>query len=877
MFAETAPLFPPGCTVVLLNGLPGDSESENTYREELQQWADLIARDAPPGRLFVLCDNPASVQLPSKLPVKALKGTRENLLQVGQDLAPATNAVVVIAWGHGGQQGRTPVLHVRGARITAADMAGMAGQLHAAESHWILLFRGSGGFGRQLAAPGRQIVTSEFETSFTSDPIGMAVLLRLVRARPTISFDEVAHQFGRATASWYGERNLARTEEPTLWSGQDKPVLLAGSDAEAEGTGPADQPRPQAHKETAAPRSAEIAAAEKPALPPELPEYWKHLGKADPAQYPDSDGVILRQRLSCALGSSPAVVTEQDRFIQVLTAEGKQLGDFDIAYSPPEEELEILECEVLRPDGTLRQLDPDAINEPREPGLGDYQPARRKFVSLPGVVPGAVLHVHYRNAWKRFPLPQISMALPLSEELPALDSTLQISVPKDAPFHFLFEHLSAPDPEVKQTAYSSGYTWHFDKVASQSKALLAPPHQNPRLLFSTFRDWADFADWYGRVSRLADEITPEIEAKAKELTRDAKTDRERVLAIYNYVSGLRYVAIPLGVNSFRPHAAAHVLENQFGDCKDKANLFNTLLHALKLPGDLVLVPRFTQAHEAIPGLAFNHAISRVKLGSDVFWVDTTDEVCRFGLLPPGDPGRRVLVIDGQSTNLTELPLADPKAHQLKLEGRIDCQCKSGGSPARLTALALGYPDYELRSTARRASEEQSAAPPLLAARFRPISGSFALAKQSFTRPAALDQDFHWNAEGSCVGLVSSLAGRTQIHSPFWIPREWDLALHQRRAPLFLNQGYPLSLEEQFELDLALAPEEPALPGICENDHGPLRWRIEWTNSGARKLIARFHAELARGELSEVDTPEFQQQLRALLTALGADATMTYPR
>src|SRR5207248_6862311 len=123
-----------------------------------------------------------------------------------------------------------------------------------------------------------------------------------------------------------------------------------------------------------------------------------------------------------------------------------------------------------------------------------------------------------------------------------------------------------------------------------------------------------FADWYGRITKLTDAITPEIEAKAAELTHDAKTDREKVVAIYNYVTSLRYVAVPLGVSSFRPHAAEKVLQNQFGDCKDKANLFNTLLRSLNIDARLVLVPRFSQAHEAIPGLSFNHAISRVKLG-----------------------------------------------------------------------------------------------------------------------------------------------------------------------------------------------------------------------------------------------------------------------
>ena len=99
------------------------------------------------------------------------------------------------------------------------------------------------------------------------------------------------------------------------------------------------------------------------------------------------------------------------------------------------------------------------------------------------------------------------------------------------------------------------------------------------------------------------------------------------MALYNYVTGLRYVAVPLGVNSHRPHAAASVLKNRYGDCKDKANLFNTLLRAQGIAADLVLVPRFTQAHEGVPGRRLQPRDLPGPPGrASVLWADTTDDV-----------------------------------------------------------------------------------------------------------------------------------------------------------------------------------------------------------------------------------------------------------
>lgn len=855
--------------MVLLVGLSGDSETENTYREQLETWLDLLARSSPPPKLLVLCERPEALVLPTHLPGKALPGNRTNFLALARMLAGDSNSVLVVAWGHGGRQGATPVFHVRGPRLTPGDFATVAAALPA--SNWILLFRGSGAFARQLAAEGREVLSSECDTMFTSDPIGMPLLLKALRGDPGRPFEDLARQLGSDTAAWYSERHLARTEEPTFWAGNQPPRLLAraaepdaapDSNATPGGTG-AGGDKGGASVNSTGPGTPSSAPAKRPAQ-------WSGIQPVEPVQYADADGVVLRQRLICTLGSAPALVTEQDQYIQVLTVEGKKLGDFDVLYSPPEEEIEFLDCEVLRPDGTLLRSDPDSAGEAQERSEGDYRASRRRVFSLPGVVPGAVLHVRYRTQWKEFPLPQISMALPLARELPVIDSTLEVNVPKQAPFHFAFRGLAAPDPVVKQTDYSTRYSWHFEKLAARPREVLAPPDEGARILFSTFSDWAAFADWYGRITRMTAEPTPEILARAEELTRAATNDTGKILAVYNYVTALRYVAVPLGVNSLRPHAAANVLRNQFGDCKDKANLFNALLRAVHLEADLVLVPRFGQADDLVPGFAFNHAISRVTLGGQPLWVDTTDDICRFGWLPPGDPGRKVLVVDGKTASLTQLPAGEASQNVLELRGELDATGATQPWPVRLKAVAHGYPDYQLREAARETRDDHGAVP-LLALRWRPASGIFVMESQTMTPVSGLGEDFTWHAAGTVVGLSSSTAEGRRLRSPFWLPKEWDLAVHHRRSPLFLNQGYPLTIEEEFQVTLPPGGSDAELPAPCENVQPPLRWRIEWARVADEKLMARFHAELARGELSLEETSTFQQQVKNLQAAIAGDA------
>jgi hypothetical protein len=882
----------PDATYVLITGIPGDLESESTYRDQMQTWLEMLEHIRPK-RVIALADNPDTVGLAGRMTTNTsltvLASSRSNFL-AASSLISSTNPVVVIVWGHGGRQGSTPVFHVRGPRITPADLSAFSEKIGAIESCWILSFRGSGSFASKLAGKRRQILSSESDTIFNSDPVEMSLMQKIAHESPTISFEAFVESLGRAIAAWYKERNLARTEEPTLWLENQRPGLLAASSEQGALASIAPQtPNSSIETTNETPKSitnnavTDVSAAD-------LPATWKELKRVDPRDYPEADAIMLRRRISYTLAVSPAVVAEHDEFIQILTTEGKRFGDFDISYAPPFEDITFSDCEVLSPQGKLARLDPDAIREANDESLGDYQAGRRKFFSLPGVVPGAILHVHYHNEWKKFPLPHISLEISVSGELPALESALQVTVPKDEPFHFALENVSGPlavrgssinpDPTIKQTSYGASYTWQFTNLVGESREILAPPRQGIALLLSTFPDWADFAEWYARISKLTDEVTPEIKAKAAELTHESKTDREKILSVYNYVTSLRYVAIPLGVNSFRPHSAGNVLKNQFGDCKDKANLFNTMLRSLNIDAHLVLVPRFRQAYDELPGLAFNHAISRVTLPDETLWADTTDDVCRFGMLPPGDSARKVLVIAERTNSLTQLPSPHPDRHKLTVRAEIDCSHGFDALPASFEAVAFGYPDYELRESARGAKEHAEAVP-FLSARYRISAGSFALQKQTATPVAALERDFSWSAQGSVIGAVSTFSDkpansdRALLRPSFWLPKEWELALNHRKSALFLNQGYPLTLNEQVDFTLPAQSQVAALPVPAENAQGPLKWKVEWTKPAEARLRATLHAELSTGELPGVETVSLQQQLRALITAVNTGTAFNH--
>ncbi|MDB6053212.1 MAG: hypothetical protein JWN25_735, partial [Verrucomicrobiales bacterium] len=857
--AASNDFLPSNANVILLSGLAGDVESEREYREILEGWISLTGSREAGSRVFVLSDIDVDAK-PSPLLQKS-KATRADFLNLINPLSTMTNPLVVICWGHGGMQSQTPVFHVRGPRITAADFKTLADSAKG-ESQWLLSFSGSGKVARNMAGEHRMILSSDNESAFSSDPTMANFLLGKARGETKASFAEMAEATGKAILASYNERNLVASEEPTFWNGMEKSLQFAIGEAKIENTKSA---KGATNQITGEMKNSKI-----------LPAYWASIKKVDPSDYPDDDAVILKSRKTYTIGSNPALSSEQEEFIQILKDEGKHLGDFDFEYSPPEQDIHFISCEILKPDGQVTRLNFDEIRDVSQSALSDYARARRKIFSMPDVGTGAILHVHFRTTWQTFPLPHVCTTIPILGEVPVVIQTVQVTVPAKTAFHFSLSNMEAPTPELKQSDYGSTYVWQLANLPARKHEILTPPGMDPKLSISTFTDWTDFSGWYERITKLADDITPEITERALSLTRNTKSEEEAIVAIYNYVTGLRYIAVEMGVNSFRPHSAANVLKNQFGDCKDKANLFNTLIRSLKNPNldaSLVLVPRFSQADPSTPGLSFNHAISQLRRGKEILWVDTTDDVCRFGMLPPGDSGRKALVIDGKSKSLTELPAVKPKDHRLTIRSRVDLQAPNEQAFRVESEVAtLGFCDYELRSIASH-TRAQAVNLPVLASRYKLVNGFYRHSRQTVSAVSSLMEPFHLEMKGSVGGVaIATEPTRKKISviAPMWMPAEWELAMHDRRSGLLLNQGYPLELDEKIEFALPSGSAMEQLPPPQEGKEKVLQWKLEWSYKEP-VLIAELHVSLESGELSASDSQLFQTQLSKLLYTLKEPA------
>lgn len=143
--------------------------------------------------------------------------------------------------------------------------------------------------------------------------------------------------------------------------------------------------------------------------------------------------------------------------------------------------------------------------------------------------------------------------------------------------------------------------------------------------FSEFADWAAVAAWGEQLFRPA--AVSLTERKADEIRAAKATKAEQLLEALRFVQQeVRYFGIEMGAGSHRPSPPDQVLEQRYGDCKDKVALFTALLRRLDIAARPVLVSmhlRNATAQMLPSPLAFDHVVARVELDGRQWLLDPT--------------------------------------------------------------------------------------------------------------------------------------------------------------------------------------------------------------------------------------------------------------
>jgi hypothetical protein len=363
---------------------------------------------------------------------------------------------------------------------------------------------------------------------------------------------------------------------------------------------------------------------------------------------------------------------ESSARIRIQSDAGVQhYGLLTFSYQNSTESVDVDYVRVLKPDGTVVATPADntqdmAAEITREAPF--YSDLREKHVAVKG-------HIQWHSS-KALAPGQFWYAYNFSHDGIILQEQLQISVPRDRPVKW-----KSPDvkPAITEQDRRRVFTWassqldhkssEQEKTDQEGRLYKTARGQLPTadVQLSTFQSWEDVGRWYGTLQQERVKPTPDIVAKAKELTKGASDDNAKLRAIYKYVSTeFRYIGIAFGIGRYQPHAAGEVLANQYGDCKDKQTLFGSLLEASGIRAYPALISSSHELELDVPSPGqFDHVIGIVPQASSSLWFDTTTEVAPFAYLVSPLRDKRALVIpEDRPPTLMTTP-ADPPTNQLQ--------------------------------------------------------------------------------------------------------------------------------------------------------------------------------------------------------------------
>ena len=456
-------------------------------------------------------------------------------------------------------------------------------------------------------------------------------------------------------------------------------------------------------------------------------------------------------------GTGTETRTTQQRCVSVTCVE--RLGSASQVFNGDLQKVKVLVAYILKADGTQVKV-PAAgiIDRPTDqteaaPGFSSLRELEIKFDGL------AVGDAVYLKIEVRTIRPTFEGRFDALELFHLVYDWKSIEINVSAPANFPLFIDSAGLEGGKLPDENGRSRWRYKKL-DVARLPLEPAMQvvtetSPRFALTTFRDAEALGAVFWEGVKKKAVITPEIQALADEITKDAATPSARASAIYDWVNkNIRYLSIVLDRGGWIPHSSSEIVKNGYGDCKDYTTIIHTLLKAKGIDSVPVLIR--SDIGDWFPSVPtadyFNHAI--LYIPSLNLFADATAANTRLGLVNQTLVGKRA-VLAGEKTGIIQLPKDNPDDNQILSDMRLEFS-DNGSLKARTKNTFVGRSEIL----------------------FRPIFTSAVVKSDSETFVRALLA--YYGLDG--VGNIVSVGNPHNVGEPFNVEVESRLANFTTFAP-----------------------------------------------------------------------------------------------
>lgn len=305
-----------------------------------------------------------------------------------------------------------------------------------------------------------------------------------------------------------------------------------------------------------------------------------------------------------------------------------------------------------------------------------YNDAKVKYVNLDFPVQG---YTYNYELEKKYDDVKYFTSFYFNDEYPVIKKTITVTVPDWLNVElkeFNFEgYKIVKTKNVDAKNKSTIYTYDLEQIPAFSKDEEAPgktyiyPHvlvlaksfkkEDKEVML--FNSSADLYKWYKSLVDAMKDDASVMKEKVVELTKNAKTDEEKIKNIYYWVQdNIKYIAFEDGIAGFKPDESNNVFTKRYGDCKGMANLNKQMLKLAGFDARLTWIGTKHIAYDySTPSLAVdNHMICTLFFNGKRYFIDGTEKYNSFGENAERIQNKEVMIEDGDKFIIEKVPVSN---------------------------------------------------------------------------------------------------------------------------------------------------------------------------------------------------------------------------
>ncbi len=403
-----------------------------------------------------------------------------------------------------------------------------------------------------------------------------------------------------------------------------------------------------------------------------------------PTMYPDSDEATVEEKIVEDYRKDGTGENQDEGFVKVLTEKGKRdRRTLSLGFMLPYSTAEMTKLEVIKATGEVVPVNVAANSkvtiDTSQMEENIYDPNSKILqVNIPDLEIGDVVHYVTRTTTLRPIIPgEFADENVFEGDGYIRHLVYEVHAPLDKPLKKIVLRDEVPGTVHYTTQPGENQTlvhrWEVNNVSRMYAEPSMPPYENvlQRVLVSTTPDWRDVSKWYWVLSKPhLDATSPELKKTVADLTAGAKTDMDKMKALFYYVSQkIRYMGLTPEKDrpGYEPHDVCLTFGKKYGVCRDKAGLLVAMLRTAGLNAYPVLVSVGSKKDKDVPDAGFNHAIVGVELKKgEYILMDPTDEHAR-DFLPLHDRDQSFLVARPEGEDLQVSAIIPPEENMMRIK------------------------------------------------------------------------------------------------------------------------------------------------------------------------------------------------------------------